>query len=111
MFTNGAYVKIFSGSDNYRSVKTDQGLFSRIYEVFYTDMYKLFIMNNMWLNIVLALVTILLLVKAGKNLSMGLLILKNSFIFILTIYAFYVPIVKNTLHLSFFYRSSEKCKF
>lgn len=111
MFTNGAYVKIFSGADNYRSVETNQGLFSRIYEVFYTDMYKLFIMNNMWLNIVLALVTILLLVKAGRNLSTGLLIIKNSFIFILTIYAFYVPIVKNTLHLSFFTNPVKNANF
>ncbi|EUJ32745.1 hypothetical protein MFLO_06549 [Listeria floridensis FSL S10-1187] len=111
MFTNSAYVKIFSGADNYRSVETDQGLLSQIYEVFYKDMYKLFIMNNMWLNIVLALVTILLLVKAGKNATTGLVIIKNSLVTILTIYALYVPIVKNTLHFNFFTDTFKNANF
>lgn len=102
MFSNGAYVRIFTGADNYRTIDTDMGFFEKIYSIFSTSMYKFLIMNNILLNFVLALFCIFLLVKIGTNLPTWKIWIKNIFMVILTIYPFYRPIIVDRMRLSIF---------
>ncbi|MBC2097817.1 hypothetical protein HCJ70_02075 [Listeria booriae] len=100
MFSNGAYVKIFSGEDTYRTVNHDVGFIEKIYGIFKTTMYQFLVMNNVGLNIVLAIIGILVLTKVAQNLSTLQLIFKNVFIMILTVYPLYRPVVGQVFHIS-----------
>ncbi|MBC1482660.1 DUF6056 family protein [Listeria immobilis] len=102
MFSNGAYMKIFTGADTYRTIDTEMGFFEKIYSIFSTSMYKFLIMNNVLLNFVLAIFCIFLLVKIGTNLPGWKIWVKNIFIIILTGYPFYQPVVVNRMQLSIF---------
>ncbi|HCJ4578930.1 TPA: hypothetical protein NR654_001926, partial [Listeria innocua] len=102
MFSNGAYVKIFTGADNYRTIDTDMGIFEKIYSIFSTSMYKFLIMNNILLNFALAIFCIFLLVKIGTNLPIWKVWVKNIFMVILTIYPFYRPLIVDRMQLSIF---------
>ncbi|MCD2254575.1 DUF6056 family protein [Listeria marthii] len=111
MFSNGAYVKIFTGADNYRTIDTDMGIFEKIYSIFSTSMYKFLIMNNIILNFVLAIFCIFLLVKIGKNLPTWKIWVKNIFIAILTVYPFYRPFIVDRMQLSIFTDVAKTSEF
>ncbi|MBC1937286.1 hypothetical protein HCA69_12965 [Listeria grandensis] len=100
MFSNGAYAKIFSGDDAYRTVDRDMGFFEKIYDIFKTTMYQFLVMNNVGLNIVLGIIGIVVLVKVAQNISTVQLIFKNLFIVILTIYPLYRPIVDQVFQIA-----------
>ncbi|MBC1605808.1 DUF6056 family protein [Paenilisteria rocourtiae] len=100
MFSNGAYAKIFSGEDTYRSVDSDMGIFAKMYDTFKTTMYQYLVMNNVGLNIVLAVIAIFILVKVAQNISTVQLVFKGFFIIVLTIYPLYQPVVKGIFDIS-----------
>ncbi|MBC1678032.1 hypothetical protein HB938_09290 [Listeria welshimeri] len=111
MFSNGAYVRIFTGADNYRTIDTDMGFFEKIYSIFSSNMYKYLIMNNIFLNFVLAMFCIFLLVKIGTNLVTWKIWVKNIFMVILLIYPFYQPIVVDRMQLSIFSDVAKNSEF
>lgn len=100
MFSNGAYAKIFSGEDGYRTVNSDMGIFERVYDTFKTTMYQYLVMNNVGLNIVLAIIAIFVLMKVAQNISTVQLIFKGLFIVVLTIYPLYKPLVAGVFQIS-----------
>lgn len=100
MFTNGAYAKIFSGEDTYRTIENDAGLFDKMYEMFKTKMYGYLVMDNVGLNIILSLVAIVILIKVAQNLSVVQLIFKNIFIVVLTVYPLYRPVMGEVFRIS-----------
>ncbi|MBC1944087.1 hypothetical protein HCJ32_03835 [Listeria booriae] len=100
MLSNGAYAKIFSGEDQYRTIDRDMGFFEKIYDIFKTTMYQFLVMDNVALNIVLGIIGILVLVKVAQNLSVIQLVFKNIFIVILTIYPLYRDVVGEVFKIS-----------
>ncbi|WP_079506618.1 DUF6056 family protein [Mesobacillus jeotgali] len=105
MFTNGAYSKILTGADTYRSIKPEEssvgeevGFFQRIFDVYSEQIYPMLFLNNVILNLVLSLFCIILLIKSEKALK-GL---KTILLYVLSIYPFYKIFIVTYLRISFF---------
>lgn len=102
MFSNGAYIKIISGSDGYRSIEAagpQVGFFKKIFDVYTEQMYPLLFLNNVILNIFISFFCIIIILKAKKSYNF---LLKYFLLSVLTIYPFYKLLVINSFRISFF---------
>ncbi|MBP0724965.1 hypothetical protein J5Y03_07150 [Bacillus sp. RG28] len=106
MFTNGAYMAIFSGKDQYRSIGQSavahESLVMKIYHTFTNEMYPMLFSNNVVLNLLIATFCIILIIKYKKSVSMFGSFIKNGLLTILVIYPLYKPIVVDRLKMSVF---------
>lgn len=67
MFSNGAYHKINSGTDFYRTVPTDENFFVRGIKTYFDTIYKFFIQNNLIINLILSIMILLIAYKYLKK--------------------------------------------
>ncbi|MGY3777186.1 DUF6056 family protein [Isobaculum melis] len=73
MFTHPSYQYIFSNNDTYRSVPagTDSNIIVRMLQTYIDAINDLLLMDNIWLNIILSGLCILLILKAKKHDKFG----------------------------------------
>lgn len=105
MFSNGAYSKILSGTDNYRSIddtEADVGLFKKIFDVYTEQIYPLLFLNNIILNIVISIFCIILIFKYKDIASRLHILMKNFLLLILVVYPAYKIFVVDIYKISFF---------
>lgn len=72
MFSNSAYLSVFSGTDSYRTIKDSttgsSNLLQRIYNTYSDNMYQYLFLENPVINIFISLMVIFLITKAvSKN--------------------------------------------
>lgn len=67
MFSNGAYLNVVNGEDNYRTTNTSITIIKQVWDTYFDMMYKELIFNNYTLNITIVLSLIYLLRKERNN--------------------------------------------
>lgn len=69
MFSNGAYRTIVEGNESYRSIPKSGGFIIEALKSYFTVVYKQLALNNVILNIILATIIILIVIKNYKKLN------------------------------------------
>ncbi|MGG3272400.1 DUF6056 family protein [Priestia aryabhattai] len=97
MFTNGAYLRVLSGQDTYRSVKENTGILHRFYSTYKESMYQFLFSENVLVQLIISVLVILLLLRATtpkKRIENGLKIL---FLFVIVGFDLFILIFKGIL--------------
>ncbi|QQE79062.1 DUF6056 family protein [Alicyclobacillus sp. SO9] len=101
MFSNGAYAKIFHGHGTYRSVAMTQHV-SLVSKMIHAagHIYPLLLMNNILLNITMAVLAIVILSQVGTEGTRKSL--QSILMFVLLAYPLYKVIIVDALGIQFF---------
>lgn len=98
LLTNGAYLAVLKGTDTYRTVSTGTEqlpLIQRLFDIYTGQMYPLLFMNNVVLNILLAIFSSVIIIKNLHSISGFKKIVSTCMLFILVLYPLYKPLLIN----------------